>query len=95
MKRIKFFLISFLVLLPGLVWAECGTIGFFNRFAIEGMNTVTLYLGPQAVARFDLQTCSIRPDSTIQLIKNYVCDGDEVIVDGANCTVIEVKPLGP
>ncbi len=94
----KFLALTFLSIcffVPTLVWAECGTIGYFDRFSLEGVNTVTLFLGSQPVARFDVQTCSIQSDSRIQLIKSYVCDGDEIMVDGSNCTIMELKPLGP
>ncbi len=94
-KLLVLIFFGFLVIAPNLVLAECGNIGFFNRFSLEGPNTVMLYLGSKAVARFDLQTCSVRPDSIIELLKNYVCDGDEIVIDGFKCTIMEVKPFGP
>jgi hypothetical protein len=69
-------------------------IGGFSRFSLERGNTVVLYLGASPVARFDVQSCSIQPSSRIELIQSYVCDGDEVMIDGSNCTSVEVKPLG-
>ncbi len=75
--------------------AECTGIGVFNRFLVRDYNTVVLYLGSMPVARFDLQNCTVYSDSSIDLLKNYVCDGDKVLVDDSECVMMEIKPLGP
>jgi hypothetical protein len=82
-------------LLPNLSSAECTSIAGFSNFSLEGTNTVVLYAGKLPVARFDVLDCSVEPSSKIQLIKSYVCDGDEIIIDGSRCTIMEIKPLGP
>ncbi len=81
--------------LPHLSSAECTNIGGFSNFSLEGPNTVILYSGPSPVLRFDVLNCSVQPSSKIQLIKNDVCDGDEIMIDGLRCTMMEIKPLGP
>ena len=97
MKKKFFFVLSFGIffLLPNLSSAECTTIGGFSSFSLEGTNTVILYAGSEPAARFDVQNCEVQPSSQIQLIKSYVCDGDEIMVDGSRCTIMEIKPLGP
>jgi hypothetical protein len=82
-------------LAPNLSLAEWGNIGGFSNFSLEGTNTVILLAGPLPVARFDVLDCSVQPTSKIQLIKSYVCDGDEIMIDGSRCTMMEIKPLGP
>jgi len=85
-------------LLPSLSSAECMDIGFFDSFTLvtlEGFKYVVLYAGSMPVARFDLQSCSVRPSSKIQLLKSYVCDGDEILIDGKPCIMMDIKPLGP
>jgi len=47
------------------------------------------------VARFDVLDCSVQPSSKIQLIKSDVYDGDEIMIDGSRCRIMEMKPLGP
>ncbi len=89
------FCLGILFLLPNLSSAGCTTIGSFTNFSLEGANTVTLYAGPKPVARFDLQGCNIQPSSKIQLIKSYVCDGDEIMIDGLKCIMMEIKSIGP
>lgn len=82
-------------LLPNPGSAECMDIGGFSNFSLEGTNTVVLYAGSSPVVRFDVLGCSVQPSSRIQLIKSHVCDGDEIIIDGSRCTMMEIKPLGP
>ncbi len=81
--------LGILVVLPNLVLADCADIGGFNSFSVSG-GTVTLYSNNNPFVKFDVQ-CSIQPTSTIQLIKGYVCDGDEILVDGSKCTILNVN----
>jgi hypothetical protein len=82
-------------LLPALASAECGTIAMYDRFTLEGMNTITLYSGTMPVARFDVQNCSVQPTSSIELVQNYMCDGEKLKIDGNDCIIMEIKPIGP
>ncbi len=95
-RKLSFLLgLTILLQLPSLGLAECTSIGGFSSFSLEGTNTVILYAGSSPVARFDVRNCSVLPTSKIQLIKSDVCDGDEIMVDGSKCTMMEIKPLGP
>jgi hypothetical protein len=77
------------MVLPNLVLADCTDIGGFTGFSVSG-NTVTLYSGNTPFVKFGVQ-CDIQPTSRLQLIKGYVCDGDEVLVDGSRCTILDVN----
>ena len=79
---------------PNLVYAECGSIGGFNRFVIEADGTITLYAGTIAAARF-ATNCDVQTSSRILPIKNDVCDGDEIMIDGARCPMMDIKIMGP
>ncbi len=83
------------LVVPSLGLAECTNIGGFSGFSLEGTNTVILYAGSLLVARFDVLGCNVQPTSRIQLIKSDVCDGDDIMIDGSKCTMMEIKPLGP
>lgn len=87
--------LSICLLFPSLSLAECMHIGGFSRFDLEGKDTVTLYFGSMPVARFDVQNCNVESSSKIQLLKTDVCDGDEILIDGERCNMLEIKPLGP
>jgi hypothetical protein len=76
--------------LPSLTIADCADIGWFNSFSVTG-NKVTLYAGPKPFLAFDVQSCEIKPTSKIQMIKNYICDGDEILIDGLTCVILDVK----
>ena len=80
--------LGILVVLPNLVLADCADIGGFSSFSVTG-NTVTLYSMNKPYAKFDVQD-GIYPTSKLQLVKGYVCDGDEVLVDGFKSTILNV-----
>jgi hypothetical protein len=82
--------LGILVVLPNLVLADCASLGGFTSFSVTGGNTVTLYAGNVPFVRFDVQ-CSIESSSRIQLIRGYVCDGDDILVDGSRCTILNVN----
>ena len=84
--------LGILVVLPNLVLADCADIGGFSSFSVEG-STVTLYSGGTPYVKFDVQ-CDIQQTSRIQLLKGYVCDGDEILVDGSRCTILNVVTSG-
>ena len=81
------------VVLPNLVLADCGDIGGFSSFSVTGGSTVTLYSRNTPFVKFDVQ-CDINMQSRIQLIKGYVCDGDEILVDGSKCTILNIVTSG-
>ena len=81
------------LLLPGLVLADCDDLGGFANFVLQGSNTVVLYAGSSPVGQFDVQSCNVTSTSSILLIKTMVCDGDEVMIDGSRCPVMNVKSL--
>ncbi len=83
-----FLCFGFFMILPNLVLADCADIGGFSSFSVTG-NTVTLYSGNTPFVKFDAQ-CDVEPTSKLQLIKGYVCDGDEVLVDGSKCTILGI-----
>ncbi|MGZ3591728.1 MAG: hypothetical protein ACXU99_13810 [Thermodesulfobacteriota bacterium] len=82
--------LGILLVLPNLVLADRADIGGFTSFSVTGGNTVTLYARNTPFIKFDAQ-CDIGPTSKLQLIKGYVCDGDEVLVDGSRCTILNVN----
>jgi hypothetical protein len=95
MKKNILILLCFgiLLVLPNLVLADCADLGSFSSFSVTGGNTVTLYSMNTPFVKFDVQ-CNIESTSRLQLIKGYVCDGDEVLVDGSRCTILNVTSSG-
>ena len=93
MKKYILLCLGIVIVLPSLVLADCDDFGGFTSFVLQGTNTVVLYAGTTAIGQFDVQTCNVEANSTIRLVRSPVCDGDEVVVDGSNCTVMNVKSL--
>ncbi len=95
MKKNVLILLGFVLflLIPGLVLADCDDLGGFTGFVLQGGNTVILYAGSTATSQFDVQSCNVTPTSSILLLKSMVCDGDEVLIDGTKCTVMNIKSL--
>ncbi len=97
MKKKILFMTSLVVIFPfpNLSSAECTSIGYFTSFLLDGPSTVILYAASKPVLRFDVLDCTVQPSSKIQPLKSDVCDGDEILIDGVKCTMMEIKPLGP
>ncbi len=95
MKKSILILLSLVLslLIPGLVLADCDDLGGFTGFVLQGTNTVVLYAGSSPTGQFDIQGCNVTPTSSILLMKSMVCDGDEVLIDGTKCTVMNIKSL--
>lgn len=95
MKRNVFILMCLGVFLifANLASAGCQDLGGYNTFVISRGNTIILYAGSTPVGQFDLQSCDVQPQSRILLLKSMVCDGDEVLIDGNRCTVMDVKSV--
>jgi hypothetical protein len=95
MKKNILILIFFgiLLILPNLVLGDCVNLGGFNNFILSTGNTVVLYAGSTPTGQFDVQDCDVQPQSRILLLNSMVCDGNEVIIDGNRCTVMDVKSM--
>ena len=85
--------LGILLVVPNVVLAGCTDLGGFTSFSVTG-NTVTLHSGTKPFVKFDVR-CDVQfqPKSRLELIKSYVCDGDEVLVDGVKCTIFNVTSL--
>ncbi len=75
------------LLFPNLLLADCLDLGGYTSWYAQGGHTIIFYQGVRPMASVDLPYCSIRPESSVRLIKNYVCDADYIIVDGDKCTI--------
>jgi hypothetical protein len=85
--------LGILLVVPNVVLAGCADLGGFSSFSVTG-NTVTLYSGTRPFAKFDVRCDEqVQPKSRLQLIKSYMCDGDEVLVEGVKCTILNLTSL--
>jgi len=79
-----------LLILPNLLLADCVPVPQFNNFVLEGNKTVTLYYFQVPIVKFEVN-CSVGPESEIRLLKDSVCDEDDIEIDGSKCSVITAK----
>jgi hypothetical protein len=93
MVKIWVVLSLMILLFPTFASADCADLGRFTNWILETSHTVVFYEGEKPLARLEIPNCEITPMSTIRLMKSYVCDSDEIIVDGVACHIITVQVL--
>jgi hypothetical protein len=92
-KIIVLFILAAFLFLPTLVAADCVDLGTFTSWFLESEHKIIFYRGEKPIARLEVQDCEIQPSSSIRLIESYVCDSDEIIIDGYKCGIISVEIL--
>ena len=93
MKKIWMLLSLAILLFPTFVSADCVDLGRFTNWILETSHTLVFYAGAKPLARLDIPNCEIDPSSKILLRTSYVCDLDEIIIDGVPCHIITVEIL--
>ena len=95
MKKKRLILISFgiLLLIPTLALADCLDLGGFSSWVLEDTHTIVFYMEVRPIARLEIPDCRIYPSSNIRLIKSYVCDTDDIMIDNEKCSIITVNVL--
>ena len=95
MKKKRLILISFgiLLLIPTLAFADCLDLGGFTSWIFEDTHTIVFYMETRPVARLEIPYCTVDPSSNIRLIKSYVCDTDDIMIDNEKCSIITVNVL--
>ena len=93
MKTIRLLLSLTIVLFPAFVSADCVEFERFTHWILETSHTLVFYAGARPLARLDIPNCEITPLSTIRLRTSYVCEEDELTIDGVACHIITVEKL--
>ena len=91
-KILILFSFAMLFLSPDLVLSDCVDIGGppFTSFYVQGGHTIIFYRDSWPIASLDIPYCIVYPSSTIRPIRNYICEGDKIIVDNEACTIMNV-----
>jgi hypothetical protein len=76
----------FLLVLPNVVSADCMKVGSFDNFIVKDGSTIMLYNGSVPIVKIEVD-CTVLPTSTIRLLKEYLCDDDEILIDGSTCNI--------
>ncbi len=93
MRKIGVVLSLAILLFPAFVSADCADLGRFTNWYLETSHAVIFYDWETPLARVEIPYCEITPSSTIRLTNTYVCDSDQIIVDGITCLILTVKVL--
>jgi hypothetical protein len=90
-KRI-FVLTSFWIFLfsPDLVFSDCTDLGLMTSWYVQGDQSIIFYQGNSPLAQVDLENCTVNSSSNIRLLKTYVCNGDQILIDGRDCNIMTV-----
>ena len=80
-----FFLFS-----PLLVQADCISLEAYTSWIPQGDQQIAFYRGSTALGVLTLQDCRVYSNSTIALVKTYVCDSDTIVIDGTECNLMSV-----
>jgi len=85
--------LAIVLLSPTFVSADCASLGRFTHWILETSHTLIFYAGPKPLARIEIPNCEITPLSTIRLRTSYVCELDEIEIDGVACHILTVEIL--
>ncbi len=76
--------------LPSLGLADCVDFATFNRFYVQDDGSIIFYYNNLPLGKVTLQDCTANSSSDIRLIKSFICQGDDILVDGKSCTLFSV-----
>ncbi len=80
-------------LVPIVLHADCLSLGGYTSWVPESNQKIIFYRGSRPIASVKLQDCKVYANSSILLVKSYVCDDYKIIVDGRECNLFSVDSL--
>jgi len=83
--------VAIVLLSPAVVLPNCVDLGRASSLYVQGGHSIIFYWGVSPIGRVNVPYCSVSPSSSIRLLKNYVCDGDKIIIDGSGCVIMNVS----
>ncbi len=82
--------LAIFLLCPSLVLSDCVDFRRSTSFYVAGGHSVVFYSGLTPIGRVEVPYCAISLSSSVQLMKTYVCDGDNILIDDSQCTIMSV-----
>jgi hypothetical protein len=79
------------LLCPGLVLSDCLDLKRSTSYYVQGSHSIIFYEGVRPMARVEVPYCALSPSSSVRFINSYVCDGDDIMVDGSKCIIMSVS----
>ena len=94
MKKILVVLsLMVLLTLPIQVLADCADLKNYTHWTIESEHTIIFYMGNKPLASLNIPYCEFLPTSSIRLLKSYVCDSDNIVIDGKECSILDIEVM--
>ena len=82
--------LAIVLLSPGLVFSDCIDLKRSTSFYVAGGHSLIFYSGLMPIGRAEVPYCSLNSSSIVRPMKTYVCDGDSILIDGSECTMMSV-----
>ena len=82
--------LGILMIFPDLAVSDCTDFGRVTSWYVEDEDTIIFYSQNRPVAKIDLQDCTVNSSSNIRFLKTYMCDGDTLLIDGKECSIISL-----
>lgn len=88
-KKTTLILLSFslLFLAPSLAMSDCTDFTRMTSWSVLGSQSIIFFAGNSPIATVNLQGCTVDYSSNIRVIKRYMCDGDNILVNGQECAI--------
>ena len=83
--------LGILLVVPNFAVSDCTDLGRATSWYVQDEQTVISYAQNKPLAQIILQDCTMNRSSNIRLLKTYVCDGDSLLVDGQECTIVTLS----
>ena len=88
MSKIDCLLVSLVYgLTSSFAWAACTDLSKVTNWSNINTHKIIIYRDNKAIAIVEIPSCEIYPSSTIGLDKEYICNGDKIIVSGTACDI--------
>jgi hypothetical protein len=92
LKKIVYLIVSLAYgLTSSLAWASCTDLSNATNWSNINTHKIIIYRGNKAIAIVEVPSCEIYPSSTIGLDKEYICNGDKIIVSGTACDIRNIS----
>jgi hypothetical protein len=76
---------------PGLVLSDCVDLKRSTSSDVQGGHSIVFYEGLRPIARVEVPYCALNPSSSIRFMSTYVCEGDNLMIDGSKCIIMSIS----
>lgn len=91
MRKFACLLVSLVYgLMSSFAWAACADLKNATNWSNLNSHKIIVYRENKAIAILDIPYCTIYPSSSIRIDKEYICNGDNIIVSGIACDIRNV-----